>query len=85
MVVEYDGTQSLQDSVVRFTAEWCGPCKAFAPLFDSIADKSDEQFVVVDIDEHIDVARDYKVMSSPAVVDHGEKVMDYMEWARERL
>ena len=85
MTVDYDGTQDLDNTVVRFTAEWCGPCKAFAPVFDKIASQSDDTFVVVDVDEHPQVAQNYRVMSIPTVVDHGTRVQDYMDWAKAAL
>ena len=85
MVVDYDGSQDLDTTVVRFTAEWCGPCKAFAPVFNKIAEQNDETYVVVDVDEYPEVAQEYRVMSIPAVFDHGQRVMDYTNWARTEL
>lgn len=36
--------------VVDFWADWCGPCKAFAPAFESTAKKLKENFVFVKVD-----------------------------------
>lgn len=39
--------------VVDFWAEWCGPCRAFAPTFEATAKQMNQQFVFVKLDtEH---------------------------------
>ena len=79
----YDGTQKIDDAVVRFTADWCVPCKRYAPLFAQAASKQRETWYVVDVDDFPEVAQEYRVMSIPAVFDHGTKVQDHMSWTRE--
>ncbi|KNG51757.1 hypothetical protein DDE82_006494 [Stemphylium lycopersici] len=58
-------------TVVDFYADWCGPCKAIAPVFQGLAEKETRpgklQFVKVDVDSQQEVAKKYGV--SAAVVD----------------
>lgn len=52
-------------TIVDFYADWCGPCKAIAPVFQALAEKETKpgklQFVKVDVDSQQDVARKYGV------------------------
>jgi len=52
-------------TVVDFYADWCGPCKAIAPVFASLAEKESKpgklQFVKVDVDSQQEVAKKYGV------------------------
>lgn len=55
--------------VVNFTASWCGPCKRFAPKFESMAEEYRDvsKFIKVDIDALSELAVDrYKIRSVPA-------------------
>lgn len=62
--------------VVDFYATWCGPCKMLGPVFEEVANESSIKFVKVDIDEHEDLCREYKVMSVPTLIlfENGKEV-----------
>src|SRR6185503_13033844 len=70
-------SEVLQSSVpvlVDFTATWCGPCKALAPIVEKIADEFEGKVKVgkLDIDDSPDITRKYGVRSVPTVlVFHG--------------
>ena len=50
--------------VVDFFATWCGPCKMLAPTVEKMAELHPEvHFYKVDIDEDMDLATRFKVMS----------------------
>ncbi|HEY4008089.1 MAG TPA: thioredoxin [Pseudonocardia sp.] len=56
--------------VVDFWATWCGPCKMVAPVLDEIAGEHGDKITVakLDIDKNPDTARDYRIMSIPAMI-----------------
>jgi thioredoxin 1 len=86
MIIEYDGTQDLHKSTVRFTADWCGPCKKFAPIFNEVANRNlGSMFVVIDVDKYPITASKFNLRSIPTVMVDGENVGDVHEWAREML
>ena len=64
--------------LIDFWADWCGPCKMFAPVFDEVAAELEGKAVVgkINVDEEPDLARTYRVMSIPTlvVVKDGEVV-----------
>lgn len=64
--------------VVKFFADWCGPCKMFAPVFDRAAAKLEGKavFVSVDIDAEPALAEKFEVMNVPviALLKDGELV-----------
>ena len=63
--------------MVDFTATWCGPCKALAPIVEKIADEYSGKVKVgkLDIDEAPQITRKYGVRSVPTVMvfQGGEK------------
>lgn len=55
--------------IVDFHAQWCGPCKQFAPIFEEAAEKyPDVVFGKVDIDEQKAIATQYGVYSVPTLM-----------------
>ena len=53
-----------------FWAEWCGPCKAIAPILDEIADEYPDQITIgkLDADENPQSVANYGVMSIPTMI-----------------
>lgn len=66
-----------QPVVCDFYATWCGPCKMLAPVMEEVSEQfSGAKFVKVDVDENMELAARYGVMSIPlvAVFKGGEMV-----------
>ena len=55
--------------IVDFFATWCGPCKMLSPVLEDLAsDRDSIDIVKVDIDESMNLARQYGIMSVPTLV-----------------
>ena len=52
--------------VIRFTASWCGPCKALKTVLDQV--ETDVPIEVIDIDEQPDLATEFGIRSVPTLV-----------------
>jgi putative thioredoxin len=56
--------------LVRFTADWCGPCKQIAPLIEKViaeAGKGRARQVAIDVDRNRIIAEQFRVQSVPTV------------------
>ena len=65
--------------LLDFTATWCGPCKAIAPLLDQIADANLGKIAIykLDIDENPETPNQFGVQSIPTLLlFNGGKLVD---------
>jgi thioredoxin 1 len=54
---------------IKFSADWCQPCKVIAPVFDEYAQQTKNVYCVsIDIDELPDLAKLYKIISLPTFI-----------------
>ncbi len=62
--------RSANPVLVEFTASWCGPCKAMAPVIDQFAKdfESHIDVVKIDVDHNSELARAYIVQSVPTSI-----------------
>jgi len=66
---ENEVTKSKQPVIVDFFATWCGPCKMLGPILEDIADEEkDVKILKVDIDENMNLAQKFGIMSVPTLM-----------------
>jgi len=55
--------------LLYFTANWCGPCRAFSPVADKVLSQfSDVDYLKVDVDYSPELTQKYYVTSVPTIV-----------------
>ncbi len=67
---ETEVLQASQPVLVDFWAEWCGPCKAIAPVLDQLAEEWADKALIakVNVDEHPSLASQFSVRSIPTLL-----------------
>jgi thioredoxin 1 len=61
-------TKSALPVCVDFYADWCGPCKALAPLLKNLVeDKKTFKLVKVNVDDCSEIAEKYEIQGLPTI------------------
>ena len=67
---EFEQVKNDEIAVIDFSAEWCGPCKMLAPVMEEVSEEFGDSvsFYNIDVDENMDIAQMYKIVSIPALI-----------------
>ena len=78
---DFEKTVTDNDIVlVDFWAEWCGPCKAFGPVFEKVSGKNPElTFAKVDTDAEQQLGAMLQIQSIPTLMAFREGVLVFSQ------
>jgi thioredoxin 1 len=66
--------------IVDFWAEWCGPCKSFAPTFEAAAeDHEDIVFAKVNTEEQQELGSMFQIRSIPTLMVFKEQIVVFSQ------
>lgn len=75
---EQEVLKSDKPVMLDFWAQWCGPCRAVAPVMDELAEEFNGKAKIgkVNVDEQGEIAAKFRIMSIPTVMvfKNGENV-----------
>lgn len=56
--------------LVDYWAEWCGPCKAIAPILDDVSQTYDGRVTIakMNVDENTDIPKEYGIRGIPTLM-----------------
>ena len=65
---------------VDFWAEWCGPCRMFAPVYEEVSEANpDIVFAKVDTEDQRQLAADFQIRSIPTLMAIRDGVVLYSQ------
>jgi len=77
----FEDTIANNDIVmIDFWATWCGPCKSFAPIYESVSEKhADVVFAKVNTEQQQELAASFQIRSIPTLMIIREQIVIFSQ------
>ena len=78
---EFAGVIENNDIVILdFWAEWCGPCKAYGPVYERVSSEFDDVvFAKINTEEEPQLGRMFNIRSIPTTIAFKEQIGVFMQ------
>ncbi|WP_299036749.1 thioredoxin [uncultured Pseudokineococcus sp.] len=74
-LAEHDETVADGIVLIDFWAEWCGPCRSFAPVYEKVSQANEDiAFTKVDTEAQQELAARYGITSIPTLVAYRDGI-----------
>jgi len=74
-LAEHDATVADGIVLIDFWAEWCGPCRSFAPVYEKVSQANEDiTFTKVDTEAQQELAARYGITSIPTLVAYRDGI-----------
>jgi len=75
-----DTIENNEIVLIDFWAEWCGPCKTFAPVYEKASDEFDDVvFAKVDTSAQQQLAQLFRIQAIPTLLAIRDEIPVFME------
>ena len=66
--------------ILDFWAEWCGPCKAYGPVYQRVSDEfPDVVFAKINTEDEPELGRMFNIRSIPTTIAFQEQIGGFMQ------
>ena len=66
--------------ILDFWAEWCGPCKAYGPVYERVSNEFDDIiFAKINTEEEPELGRMFNIRSIPTTIAFKEQIGVFMQ------
>lgn len=66
--------------IVDFWAPWCGPCKSFAPIYETVSEKhEDVVFAKINTEDQQELGASFNIRSIPTLMIFREKIVIFSQ------